>query len=133
MNSSRTVTSEMFLAGHAYGVLGFFSVCGDDSAIDKTFRFCSGAVSSSERYKEMKLYFQNLSIGCIGIAEEDGSITNLYFETDAVPQDVEMCETEVIKEAFRQLEAYLAGDLRSFSVPVAPRGTAFMRAVNPRL
>lgn len=77
----------------------------------------------------MKLYFQNLAIGRIGIAEEGGSITNLYFETDAIPQDAEVCETEVIREAFRQLEAYFAGDLKSFSVPVAPRGTAFMREV----
>lgn len=77
----------------------------------------------------MRLYFRQLSIGRIGIAEEDGSITNLYFEMDTVPPDAEMRETEVIKEGFRQLEAYLAGDLESFSVPVAPRGTAFMSAV----
>ena len=77
----------------------------------------------------MKLYFHNMAIGRIGIAEENGSITNLYFETDDVPRNVEMCETEVIKEAFRQLEAYLAGDLKTFSVPIAPRGTDFMRTV----
>jgi methylated-DNA-[protein]-cysteine S-methyltransferase len=77
----------------------------------------------------MNLYFQNMAIGRIGIAEENGSITNLYFETDAVPQNVEIYETEVIKEAFRQLEAYLAGDLKTFSVPLAPRGTDFMRNV----
>ena len=77
----------------------------------------------------MKLYFRHLPIGRIGIAEENGCITNLYFKADNVPQNVEMCETEVIKEAFRQLEGYLAGDLRSFSLPVAPRGTAFMSAV----
>jgi methylated-DNA-[protein]-cysteine S-methyltransferase len=77
----------------------------------------------------MRLYFRQLSIGRIGIAEEDGCITNLYFETDAVPPDAELRETEVIREGFRQLEAYLAGDLESFSVPVAPHGTAFMSAV----
>ncbi|MGB9082828.1 MAG: methylated-DNA--[protein]-cysteine S-methyltransferase [Desulfuromonadaceae bacterium] len=77
----------------------------------------------------MKVYFRHLPIGRIGIAEENGCITNLYFEADNVPQNVEKCETEVIKEAFRQLEGYLAGDLRSFSLPVAPRGSAFMSAV----
>jgi methylated-DNA-[protein]-cysteine S-methyltransferase len=77
----------------------------------------------------MKLCFQQTAIGRIGIAEDNGSITNLYFETDAVPQNVELCETEVIKEAFRQLKAYLAGELQNFSVPLAPSGTDFMRTV----
>ena len=77
----------------------------------------------------MKLFFQNTAIGRIGIAEEYGSITNLYFETDSVPQDVETGETEGITEAFRQLAAYLAGDLKTFTVPLAPGGTDFMRRV----
>jgi len=77
----------------------------------------------------MKLYFHQTGIGRIGIAEENGSITNLYFETDTVPQNVEICETEVIKEAFKQMEAYLAGNLKIFSLPLAPGGTDFMRTV----
>ena len=81
----------------------------------------------------MKLCFRQLPIGRIGIAEENGCITNLYFETDAVPQNVELCETAVIKEAFRQLDAYLAGELQEFSVPLAPCGTDFMRTVWKRL
>jgi len=77
----------------------------------------------------MNHYFRQTAIGRIGIAEENGMITNLYFETDAIPQNVEIRETEVIKEAFRQLEAYLAGELQNFSVPLAPHGTDFMRTV----
>ena len=70
-----------------------------------------------------------MTIGRIGIAEENGAITNLYFESHTIPHNVEICETEVIKEAFRQLAAYLAGDLQFFSVPLAPAGTDFMRTV----
>lgn len=77
----------------------------------------------------MNIYFQQTTIGRIGIAEENGSITNLYFETDAIPQNVELSPTEVIKEAFRQLDAYLAGELETFSLPLAPHGTDFMRTV----
>jgi len=77
----------------------------------------------------MKLCFQQTAIGRIGVAEENGRITNLYFATDAVPQNVESGETEVIKEAFQQLDAYLAGELQTFSVPLAPHGTDFMRTV----
>lgn len=70
-----------------------------------------------------------MTIGRIGIAEEHGIITNLYFESDCVPQNVEMCETDVIKEAFQELHAYLAGDLKSFSIPLGPCGTDFMNRV----
>ena len=77
----------------------------------------------------MKLYYHDTTIGRICIAEAGGSITNLYLETDTVPQNVEICETAVIREAFRQLDAYLAGDMKTFSVPLAPPGTDFMRRV----
>jgi len=77
----------------------------------------------------MTIYFNDTTIGRIGIAEEEGSITNLYFETDTFPQNIEIRETEVIREAFRQLAAYLAGDLKSFSLPLTPRGTDFMQKV----
>ena len=77
----------------------------------------------------MMLFFHTTTIGRIGIAEENGAITNLYFESHAIPHNVEIRETAIIKEAFRQLKAYLAGDLQSFSVPLAPAGTDFMRTV----
>lgn len=77
----------------------------------------------------MNLYFHTLSIGRIGIAEEHDRITNLYFESHAIPQGAQLLETDLLKEAFRQLEAYLAGDLTSFSVPLAPHGTVFMQNV----
>jgi len=77
----------------------------------------------------VNLCFKQTAIGQIGIAEENGCITNLYFETDTAPQNVESCETEVIKKAFLELDAYLTGELQTFSVPLAPSGTGFMRAV----
>ncbi len=84
---------------------------------------------STGRSTHLNLYFHHTAIGRIGIVEDNDSITNLYFETDAVPQNVEMCETDLIKEAFRQLDAFLAGELKTFSLPLAPRGTEFMLAV----
>lgn len=77
----------------------------------------------------MKLYFRQTELGEIGIAESDGSITNVYLNTDTVPPDAEICETDLIREAFLQLGAYLAGDLKQFSLPLAPSGTDFMRKV----
>lgn len=77
----------------------------------------------------MKLFFYQTGIGKIGIAEHDSSITNVYFEKDVVVQDVEIQETYVIKEALQQLNAYIAGKLKEFSLPLAPFGTNFMRHV----
>lgn len=54
----------------------------------------------------MKLIFYKTRIGEIGIAEDHGSITNLYFESGIVTQNVEICETENMKQASRQLHRY---------------------------
>lgn len=74
----------------------------------------------------MKLYFHQTAIGKIGIAEENGFITNLFFENDNIPPDAEITETDLIKDAFNQLEDYLSGSLKEFSLPLATCGTDFM-------
>lgn len=38
-------------------------------------------------------------------------------------------DNAVLREARRQLEAYFAGDLRDFTLPLAPEGTEFQRQV----
>jgi methylated-DNA-[protein]-cysteine S-methyltransferase len=82
------------------------------------------------KYKyNMILSFQETAIGRIGIGEREGAVTNLYFGTDRLQQQVEIGETELIREAFRQLDAYLKGELRVFSLPLAPSGTPFMQSV----
>lgn len=77
----------------------------------------------------MNIFFYETDIGRMGIAEEGGSITNVYFETDDLPSDAETGETPIIGEASRQLKAYLAGELKEFSLPLAPEGTEFMQAM----
>lgn len=77
----------------------------------------------------MNLWFHQMAIGKIGIAEECDSITNVYFETDIIPPQYDEQQTSLIKEAFRQLNAYLTGRLREYSLPLAPLGTYFMRDV----
>ncbi len=77
----------------------------------------------------MKAYFYQTDIGRIGIVEEEGSITNVCFEGEAIPKGSDIAETTVIKEAWQQLVRYLAGDLKEFSLPLAPRGTDFMKRV----
>lgn len=77
----------------------------------------------------MIICFHNTSIGRIGIAEQGGAITNLYLKSDAVPVAAKSGNTELLREAFSQLQAYLAGDLSIFDLPFAPSGTTFMEDV----
>ena len=73
--------------------------------------------------------FQQSAIGRIGIAESGGAITNLLFEHYSVPEGAEPGHSDLLREAFRQLQAYLSGALRVFDLPLAPRGTPFMQEV----
>lgn len=77
----------------------------------------------------MMLFYYNTTIGRIGIAEQNGKIANLFFETDPIPQGARLFETAALKEAARQLHAYLEGSLKLFSLPLEPVGTDFMRRV----
>jgi len=46
-----------------------------------------------------------------------------------LPEDLQLCETPLLKEAARQLDSYFAGELKEFSLPLEPSGTAFMKQV----
>ena len=81
----------------------------------------------------MSAYFYETPIGTIGIAEKDGKITRLYFQTDYRPPETTIRETPLLQEAVRQLRDYLAGKLTGFSLPLQPEGTAFMQQVWSRL
>ncbi len=81
----------------------------------------------------MAYYFYQTDIGQIGICEQAGSITHLYFAGDQVPDSYGLCETPVLQEAARQLGSYLAGSLTEFTLPLAPAGTVFMQQVWARL
>lgn len=77
----------------------------------------------------MAIYFYHTKIGKIGIEEQDNVITNLYFEYDKVSSLSEICETQLIKEAAKQLEEYLEGTRQSFTIPLRPEGTSFMQEI----
>lgn len=77
----------------------------------------------------MFIYFYEFDIGKICIAEDNGRITNLYFTNRGIPQDIQICETPILKEAGQQLKIYLEGELDKFTVPLEPDGTTFMKQV----
>lgn len=77
----------------------------------------------------MPVFFYESMIGRIGITENDGKITKVYITDDKLPKDMHICETELLKEAAKQLENYFAGELEEFSLPLEPEGTDFMKQV----
>jgi methylated-DNA-[protein]-cysteine S-methyltransferase len=73
--------------------------------------------------------FRETLLGKIGIEDRNGSIVAVYFENDPVSPDREVGETALLRQAFKQLEGYLAGRLTLFSLPLEPEGTPFMKEV----
>ena len=77
----------------------------------------------------MNIFFYETTIGKIAIGESDNYITNIFFNTDLIPKDVKIVESEIIKECYNQLELYFSGKLKVFSVNIKPKGTEFMQKV----
>lgn len=72
-----------------------------------------------------KIYYYDTYAGKIGIAEEDGAITDIVFKTIDCPVE----ETELIRETKRQLDEYFAGKRKNFDVPTRLNGTEFQKRV----
>lgn len=75
------------------------------------------------------VYYYELPIGKIGIAEEKGAITQLFFGDNLETPNIEEKETPTIKEAAKQLEDYLTGKRKIFDLPLALKGTQFQLRV----
>lgn len=63
-------------------------------------------------------------VGELTLTEEAGRITSLAWGRTGGGR-----ETALLRRAARQLEAYFAGRLQDFDLPMAPTGTAFQRRV----
>ena len=75
------------------------------------------------------IFYYETDIGKIGILEKDGDITNVFFETDSYPKEYTIKETDILHKANKQLNEYLSGCRKEFSLPLAPFGTEFMKSV----
>jgi len=73
------------------------------------------------------LFYYNSPVGKIGIAEEGGSVTNLFFERETAPEGVEIKETAVLKETYRQLGEYFEKKRKKFDIPLKLEGTEFQK------
>ncbi len=64
------------------------------------------------------------TFGWFSLVEEDGQITQLLWE-----DRTEGFRSDVLKEGLNQLEAYFAGKLTKFNLPLAPKGSDFQQKV----
>lgn len=65
-------------------------------------------------------------IGKLTLVSDGAAITYLAFENNKYPiADAPRGTDKIIEKACKELDAYFAGKLKSFTVPVRPEGTAF--------
>ncbi len=74
-------------------------------------------------------FFYDTSIGRIGIVENNNTITNVNIHKDIEFKNVEIKETPLIKETYKQLQEYFEGNRNDFDLPLAPEGTEFQQRV----
>jgi len=74
-----------------------------------------------------------MPVGLIGIRAHGGLVTELLFMHDEPSTALSDPGSSLIDEAFRQLDAWFAGKLREFSLPLAEPRTAFERRVREGL
>ena len=73
----------------------------------------------------IKAFFYETKIGKVAIGEDGQAITNLFFEGTAEPKEYVLEETDLIKEAAKQLNEYFEGKRKTFDLPLSPKGTDF--------
>lgn len=77
------------------------------------------------------IYFYEGAIGRYAVEETEGYLTHIWThrQLDGVSREMEVVETSLLREAKRQLDAYFSGQLREFTLPLAPMGTEFQMKV----
>jgi methylated-DNA-[protein]-cysteine S-methyltransferase len=69
-------------------------------------------------------------VGPLTLISDGAALTHCTFENPRYPfEHAPRREDGVIAAARRQLDAYFAGKLRAFDLPLSPRGTAFQQRV----
>ena len=76
-----------------------------------------------------KAFFYTTPLCEIGIAEENGAVTNLFFGDSVKPKEYCVEETPLLREAARQLREYFAEKRTVFDFPLRPEGTPFEQSV----
>ena len=79
----------------------------------------------------MAQYICPSPMGPLSLVEENGALVEVRWNFD-LPRDaapLALPSTPLLRQAAAELAAYFAGDLREFTVPLAPKGTSFQQKV----
>lgn len=68
-------------------------------------------------------------IGKLRLVSEDGQLTRIEFENQHGDDGHREADDKVLTQCAQQLNDYFTGRRRQFSLPLAPSGTAFQKAV----
>jgi len=74
-------------------------------------------------------YIYSFKFCNLGIAEENGAICGIFFESDKIPHSFEKSETALIKKAAKQFEEYFDKKRKVFDLPLILHGTEFQKKI----
>ena len=83
------------------------------------------------RYMTDNYYFKS-PIGNLIICEENHKITRIYLqakEEDITPGGANHLHSDLLYEAYKQLQEYFSGKRKTFDLPINPQGTPFQQKV----
>jgi methylated-DNA-[protein]-cysteine S-methyltransferase len=87
------------------------------------------AARREERHAAMISAIYESPVGPLTLISDGAALTHLEFESPRYAYTPAPAgEDKILDHARRELDAYFAGELKTFTVPVAPQGTAFQRA-----
>lgn len=75
------------------------------------------------------VFFYDMKIGRFAIMDDGKDITGMETAGKVNSKDMNVCETELIREAGRQLTEYLEVGRKNFDLPLNPKGTDFQKKV----
>lgn len=76
-----------------------------------------------------KYFTKNTILGAMTAIEENGKLLQLFFGRPNAGANAKMEKTFTIDQTFNQLEEYFCGNRKTFSIPLAPKGTDFQMKV----
>ncbi len=81
-----------------------------------------------EKHMKNLLYIPS-PLGRLGVAEQDGALTDLFFANEKTPAGAVEHKSPLLARATAELEEYFEGTRREFTLPLAPAGTPFQKEV----
>lgn len=75
-------------------------------------------------------FFYETPIGKLKIIEDGESIVEVCFEQEEIKyENIKILETDLLKDAGKQLNEYFNGERKEFNLPLNPKGTEFQKKV----